>query len=66
MIHLLPFSPSSPCSPTALDRGCSNQDDGAEFGDEVKGNFERQPIRPAFYERATYYGLQDAAMEAMS
>ncbi|WP_414449230.1 CpaF family protein [Burkholderia sp. 22PA0099] len=40
--------------------------DATSFGDEVKGNFERQPIRPAFYERATYYGLQDAVMEAMS
>ena len=26
---------SAPCSPTALDRGCPNQDDGAEFGDAV-------------------------------
>ncbi|WP_050454314.1 CpaF family protein [Candidatus Burkholderia verschuerenii] len=40
--------------------------DATAFGEKVKGNFERQSIRPAFYERATYYGVQDAMMEAMS
>ncbi|WP_414445349.1 CpaF family protein [Burkholderia sp. 22PA0106] len=39
--------------------------DATAFGDEVKGTFDCQPIRPAFIERATYYGLQEAVMEAM-
>ncbi|CAG9202861.1 Type II/IV secretion system ATP hydrolase TadA/VirB11/CpaF, TadA subfamily [Paraburkholderia sabiae] len=39
--------------------------DASAYNDEVKGVFERSPMRPAFSARATYYGLEDALMEAM-
>jgi pilus assembly protein CpaF len=39
--------------------------DATAYNDEVKGVFESAALRPAFYDRATYYGLQDALMEAM-
>ncbi|HZZ10875.1 MAG TPA: CpaF family protein [Paraburkholderia sp.] len=39
--------------------------DASSYNDEVKGTFERAPMRPAFATRATYYGLEDALIEAM-
>ncbi len=40
--------------------------DATAYDEEVKGVYECASIRPAFSERATYYGLADALMEAMS
>ena len=39
--------------------------DASEYQAEVRGTFECLPLRPAFAERASYYGLDGALMEAM-
>jgi len=39
--------------------------DAASYGEEVKGVYECASLRPAFAERAAYYGLEDALHEAM-
>jgi pilus assembly protein CpaF len=39
--------------------------DASAYDEEVKGLYESAAIRPAFVERATYYGLAEALMEAM-
>jgi len=39
--------------------------DTSAYSEEVKGVFECASVRPAFTERAAYYGLEDALMEAM-
>jgi len=39
--------------------------DTSTYSEEVKGVFECASVRPAFAERAAYYGLEDALMEAM-
>lgn len=40
--------------------------DASQFGDEVKGVFRCSGLRPKFLDRASYYGLSDALMEAMT
>lgn len=39
--------------------------DATAYNAEVKGSFEASALRPAFSERAAYYGLSDALQEAM-
>jgi pilus assembly protein CpaF len=39
--------------------------DASAYNEEVKGVFETAPIRPAFCERAAYYGVEHALLEAM-
>jgi len=39
--------------------------DASSYGEEVKGVFECSSLRPVFTERAAYYGLEDALLEAM-
>jgi pilus assembly protein CpaF len=39
--------------------------DASAYSDEVKGIFETTALRPAFCERAAYYGVEDALLEAM-
>ncbi|OTP79285.1 CpaF family protein [Caballeronia sordidicola] len=39
--------------------------DASGYSEEVKGVYESASVRPAFSERAAYYGLEDALMEAM-
>lgn len=39
--------------------------DASSFNDEVKGTFEASSVRPAFSQRAAYYGLEEALQEAM-
>jgi pilus assembly protein CpaF len=39
--------------------------DASGYSEEVKGIYESASVRPAFSERAAYYGLEDALMEAM-
>lgn len=39
--------------------------DASAYNEEVKGVFETAAVRPAFTERAAYYGLEDALIEAM-
>jgi len=39
--------------------------DASAYNEEVKGVFEMAAIRPAFSERAAYYGFEDALLEAM-
>jgi pilus assembly protein CpaF len=39
--------------------------DASAYNEEVKGVFETAAVRPAFAERAAYYGLEDALLEAM-
>ena len=39
--------------------------DASAYNEEVKGVFETAPIRPAFCERAAYYGVEQALLEAM-
>lgn len=39
--------------------------DASAYNDEVKGIFETAALRPAFCERAVYYGVEDALLEAM-
>ncbi|MGN6651684.1 CpaF family protein [Trinickia sp.] len=40
--------------------------DASAYGEEVKGVFETAALRPAFCERAVYYGVEGALLEAMS
>jgi pilus assembly protein CpaF len=39
--------------------------DASAYNEEVKGVFETASIRPAFCERAAYYGVEHALLEAM-
>ena len=39
--------------------------DATAFGDEVKGSYETTGLRPLFAERARYYGMETALLEAM-
>jgi pilus assembly protein CpaF len=39
--------------------------DASAYHEEVKGVFETAALRPAFCERAAYYGVEDALLEAM-
>ena len=39
--------------------------DDASFGEEVKGRFESSGLRPVFTDRARYYGMETALIEAM-
>jgi pilus assembly protein CpaF len=39
--------------------------DVTAYSEEVKGVFETAAVRPAFTERAAYYGLENALLEAM-
>ncbi|CAN7631423.1 CpaF family protein [Trinickia sp. LjRoot230] len=39
--------------------------DASAYNEEVKGFFETAALRPAFCERAAYYGVEDALLEAM-
>jgi pilus assembly protein CpaF len=39
--------------------------DATSYAEEVKGNFEVSPLRPAFSTRAAYYGLESLLIEAM-
>jgi pilus assembly protein CpaF len=39
--------------------------DASAYNEEVKGVFETAALRPAFCERAAYYGVEDALLEAM-
>ncbi len=39
--------------------------DDTSFGEEVKGRFESSGLRPIFTDRARYYGMETALMEAM-
>ncbi|MGF6902254.1 CpaF family protein [Paraburkholderia sp. GAS348] len=40
--------------------------DASAYNEEVKGVFETAALRPAFCERAAYYGVEDALLEAMA
>ncbi|MDR6482635.1 CpaF family protein [Paraburkholderia terricola] len=39
--------------------------DASAYNEEVKGVFETAALRPAFSERAAYYGVEEALLEAM-
>ncbi|WP_114810890.1 CpaF family protein [Paraburkholderia kururiensis] len=39
--------------------------DASAYSEEVKGEFECAPVRPAFAPRAAYYGLEEQLLEAM-
>jgi pilus assembly protein CpaF len=39
--------------------------DASAYNEEVKGVFETAALRPSFCERAAYYGVEDALLEAM-
>jgi pilus assembly protein CpaF len=39
--------------------------DASAYSEEVKGVFETGAVRPAFSQRAAYYGLEDALLDAM-
>ncbi|MDQ7981730.1 CpaF family protein [Paraburkholderia sp. SARCC-3016] len=39
--------------------------DASAYNEEVKGVFETASIKPAFSDRAVYYGVEDALLEAM-
>jgi pilus assembly protein CpaF len=40
--------------------------DASAYSEEVKGTYESAAVRPAFAQRAAYYGLEDALLEAMT
>ncbi|ANB75366.1 secretion system protein E [Paraburkholderia phytofirmans OLGA172] len=40
--------------------------DASAYNEEVRGVFETAALRPAFCERAAYYGVEDALLEAMT
>ncbi len=39
--------------------------DATAYSEEVKGTYESAALRPAFSQRAQYYGLEDTLLEAM-
>ncbi|CAM2152889.1 pilus assembly protein CpaF [Pararobbsia alpina] len=39
--------------------------DVSAYSDEVKGVYETAPVRPAFADKAAYYGLEEPLLEAM-
>ncbi|SAK65010.1 fimbriae assembly-like protein [Caballeronia arationis] len=40
--------------------------DASAYSEEVKGTYESAAVRPAFAQRAAYYGLESALLEAMT